>query len=87
MVASIGAIASAAQGVSYFERDGYYAKDDPEHREASAWTGRGADDLGLKGAVDPEAFRAVLEGEVPDGSGTRLGRRGRDGEIRHRPGR
>ncbi|MDE0702881.1 MAG: relaxase domain-containing protein [Rhodospirillaceae bacterium] len=87
MVASIGAIASAAQGVSYFERDGYYAKDDPEHREASAWTGRGAEELGLKGAVDPEAFRAVLEGEVPDGSGTRLGRRGRDGEIHHRPGR
>ena len=28
MVASIGKIASAAQGVSYCERDGYYARDD-----------------------------------------------------------
>ena len=33
MVASIGAIASAAQGVSYYEKDGYYAKDDAEHRQ------------------------------------------------------
>ncbi len=84
---SIGALASAAQGASYYERDGYYAKDDPEHREASAWAGRGAEELGLKGPVDPAAFRAVLEGKVPDGSGTELGRRGRDGERLHRPGR
>ena len=38
---SIGARSSAAQGASYYERDGYYAKDDPEHRAASAWHGRG----------------------------------------------
>ncbi len=84
---SIGALASASQGASYYERDGYYAKDDPEHREASAWAGNGADDLGLKGPVDADTFRAVLEGRVPDGSGKQLGRRGRDGEILHRPGR
>ena len=84
---SIGALASAAQGASYYERDGYYAKDDPEHRAASAWAGRGAEELGLEGPVDPEIFRQVLEGRVPDGSGQELGRRGRDGEIVHRPGR
>ena len=84
---SIGAVASAAQGASYYERDGYYAKDDPEHRRLSAWVGKGAEELGLKGPVDPDAFRAVLEGRVPDGSDTRLGRRGKDGEIQHRPGR
>ena len=84
---SIGALASASQGASYYERDGYYAKDDPEHREASAWAGKGAEELGLKGPVDPGTFRAVLEGRVPDGSGRQLGRRGRDGEILHRPGR
>ena len=84
---SIGALSSAAQGASYYERDGYYAKDDPEHREASAWAGKGAEELGLKGPVDPATFRAVLEGKVPDGSGTELGRRGKDGEILHRPGR
>ena len=84
---SIGALATAAQGASYYERDGYYAKDDPEHKAASAWAGKGAEELGLKGPVDPETFKTILEGRVPDGSDTRLGRRGKDGEILHRPGR
>ena len=55
--------------------------------ELGAWCGKGAEALGLEGAVDPDVFRAALEGEVPDGSGQRLGRRIRDGEIHHRPGR
>ena len=87
MVASIGAVAAPAQGASYYARDGYYAKDDPAHLEASAWQGRGAEDLGLSGPVDPDTFRAVLEGVVPDGSGRRLGRPGKDGSFHHRPGR
>ena len=85
MVASIGAVAAPSQGVSYYERDGYYAKDDPGHRDASAWTGKGAAALGLSGPVDPDVFTAILEGRVPNGP--RLGRPGRDGEIVHRPGR
>ena len=85
MVASIGAVASPSQGVSYYERDGYYAKDDLEHREASAWAGKGAEALGLKGPVDPVTFTAILEGRVP--GGPQLGRPGKDGEIVHRPGR
>ncbi|MXW90166.1 MAG: relaxase domain-containing protein [Rhodospirillaceae bacterium] len=87
MVASIGAVASPSQGASYYERDGYYAKDSPEHLAASAWAGKGAAELGLRGPVDPGTFKAVLEGAVPDGSGKRLGRCMGDGEIRHRPGR
>ena len=87
MVVSIGTIASAAQGVSYYERDGYYARDDPRHLEASAWTGKGAEALGLRGKVEPDAFRGILEGIVPDGSGRRLGRREKDGTLSHRPGR
>ena len=87
MVVSIGTIASAAQGVSYFERDGYYTRDDREHLNASAWAGKGAEALGLRGPVDPDLFRDILEGTVPDGSGRRLGRREKDGSIAHRPGR
>ena len=87
MVASIGAIASAAQGVSYYERDGYYAKDDPGHKDASRWAGKGAADLGLAGPVDPDAFKEILEGRVPDGTGHRLGRKQKDGTLAHRPGR
>ena len=87
MVASIGAIASASQGVSYYERDGYYAQDDPAHKEASAWTGKGAGELNLAGPVEPELFKKILEGHVPDGTGDRLGRREKDGTVLHRPGR
>ncbi len=87
MVASIGAVAAPAQGASYYERDGYYARDDPDHRAASAWAGKGAAGLGLEGPVDADAFRAVLEGRIPDGSGRRLGRTGKDGAFHHRPGR
>jgi len=87
MVVSIGAISSAAQGVSYFERDGYYTKGDAEHLNASAWAGKGAEALGLRGTVGPDVFREVLEGAVPDGSGRRLGRQEKDGAITHRPGR
>ncbi len=85
MVASIGVIVSPSQGVAYYEKDGYYARDDREHREASAWVGRGVEALDLTGPVDAEIFRTVLEGRVPDGP--HLGKRGRDGEIHHRPGR
>lgn len=85
MVASIGKIVSAAQGVAYFECDGYYAKDAPEHRQASAWTGKGADALGLSGSVDPDTFTAILEGKVL--GGPQFGRRDKDGNIHHRPGR
>ena len=87
MVVSIGAVASPSQGVSYYERDGYYASGDPEHVQASAWAGKGAGALGLSGVVDPEVFRQLLEGHVPDGTGKRLGRRQKDGAIAHRPGR
>ena len=87
MVASIGAVAAPSQGAHYYEADGYYAKDSPEHLAASAWAGKGAAELGLRGPVNPDTFKAVLEGEVPDGSGKRLGRRIGNDEIHHRPGR
>ena len=79
MVASIGKIAAPAQGLGYFEKDRYYAKDDAARRGTAA--------LGLEGPVEPEAFRRVLEGEVP--GDRRLGSHEQemDGTIRHRPGR
>ena len=80
-------VASASQGISYYERDGYYAKDDPAHKESSVWVGKGAAELGLSGLVDGQVFKAVLEGKVPDGTDRQLGRKDRDGVIHHRPGR
>ena len=37
MVATVVALRSSAGAVSYFEQAGYYAKNDPEHRQASFW--------------------------------------------------
>lgn len=82
----------------YFEKDGYYAKDDLEHRKASFWYGKGAVALGLANDpaksnrmrnVAPEDFKRVLQGYVPSanqrGTDQRLGHV-RDGEHKHAPG-
>ena len=84
MVATVHELASSATAVSYYEKDGYYAKNDPEHRKASFWHGRAAVDLGLRGHVVPSRFESVLSGEVPR-TDVRLGRIV-EGERQHRPG-
>ena len=70
--------------MSYFERDGYYARNDPEHRQASFWHGGAAKALGLRAHVHPSRFEEVLSGWVP-GTDIRLGRM-REGGHEHRPG-
>ena len=53
------------------------------HRHApSAWTGKGAEALGLSSEVDRERFAQMLEGQV---AGQSLGTI-RDGAFEHRPG-
>ncbi len=84
MVATFVELNSSAVTVSYFERDGYYARNDPEHRQASFWHGEAARALGLGGHVRPKRFESVLAGYVP-GTDIRLGRK-REGEHDHRPG-
>ena len=84
MVATFFELRSSAVTVSYFEQDGYYAKNDPEHRQASFWHGGAAKALGLRGHVRPKRFESVLAGFVP-GTDIRLGRM-REGERVHRPG-
>ena len=98
MVATVVSLTSASSTVHYFRREGhglgapandderedYYARSDDEHRKASRWRGSGAAALGLRGHVEPGAFRRVLQGYVP-GTDIRLGRL-RDGEHEHRPG-
>ena len=84
MVATVTRLKAAATTVHYFEVDGYYARNDPEHRKASRWHGEAAALLGLHGTVKPKRFESVLAGYVP-GTDLRLGRL-RDGEHQHRPG-
>ena len=97
MVATIRNLTSSSATAEYFRSEGGYyvgAKGDAEslrrkreeHREASAWHGKGAAALGLKPGerVAAGKFEKLLQGHVP-GTDIRLGRR-RDGQHEHRPG-
>ncbi len=84
MVATVTRLSETASTVHYFEADGYYAKNDPVHRKASRWYGKGVEALGLHGPVKPKRFEEVLSGRIP-GTTTRLGRL-REGKHEHRPG-
>ena len=84
MVATVTRLSEAASTVHYFEADGYYAKNDKEHRKASRWHGKGVEALGIHGPVKPKRFEEVLSGRIP-GTTTRLGRL-RAGKHEHRPG-
>ena len=54
MVATVSAVSSASGATRYYERDGYYANDDPEHKKGSFWHGKAAEELGLSKQVDPK---------------------------------
>jgi conjugative relaxase-like TrwC/TraI family protein len=81
MVATISALSHASQAASYYEADvEYYAEGG---LAPSAWQGAGARALDLTGEVDPQAFRALLEGKLPHGQ--QLGTM-KEGVVQHRPG-
>ena len=84
MVGTVVVVPSSGKAVIYYVRDGYYLKNDPEHRQASFWYGDAAKALGLRAHVHPSRFEAVLSGYVP-GTDLRLGRM-REGQHEHRPG-
>lgn len=54
------------RAASYYEdsADDYYSKEG----DASAWQGKGAETLGLDGAVSSERFRELLAGEIKPGA-------------------
>ena len=84
MTATVVVVRSSGKAVIYYERDAYYARNDPEHRQASFWYGDAAKALGLRAHVHPSRFEAVLSGYVA-GTDLRLGRM-REGQHEHRPG-
>lgn len=82
---SIKNITDSKAAVSYFEKDDYYAGKDAGGDSEGQWWGAGADAMGLSGAVDREQFKALLDGELPDG--TVLGTvREKGGDKVHKPG-
>lgn len=63
---NLAAVGSASGAGEYYSQDNYYTTS--ELTEASEWYGRGAEALGLQGAVEEQAFVEVLSGKLPDGS-------------------
>ena len=63
---NLAAVGSASGAGEYYSQDNYYTTS--ELTEASEWYGRGAETLGLQGAVEEQAFVDVLSGKLPDGS-------------------
>ncbi|MGK2931756.1 MAG: MobF family relaxase, partial [Solirubrobacterales bacterium] len=63
---SVASVGSAGGAANYFAKDDYYLGDGPG--ELSEWGGEGAAALGLSGNVTKEAFEALLNGRLPDGT-------------------
>jgi len=81
---SISKITSSKAASSYYEKDDYYAKDDPNHQKQSEWMGNGSSTLGLEGEVLKEDFQKILAGKLPNG---RILGKNKDGEFVHDAGR
>ena len=65
MVAMLTSIKSSFSTVQYFQQDGYYAKNDPEHQQASKLYSKGADEIELADhVVEPRDFEEILSNEV-----------------------
>ena len=63
---SVATVRSAKGAAGYFAADNYYSPGEAE--TSGEWFGKGAEALGLTGAVDKETFEALLKGSLPDGS-------------------
>ncbi|WP_306097123.1 MobF family relaxase [Qipengyuania flava] len=70
---SVANVRSAGGAANYFANDNYYTRADADR--SGIWVGKGAELLGLSGAVDGKAFEAILRGELP--TGERIGHQGK----------
>lgn len=62
---------SSFQAAHYYEKDDYYDQELSQDKDSNLftpqWYGKGAERLGLKGAIESHDFQTVLEGYAPDG--------------------
>lgn len=80
---SLAKVGNTKKAAGYYNSpDKYYDKDSGDI--GSSWGGKGAEALGLNGAVNTDDFVRLLEGRV--NSETHLGKVGSGGEIEHVPG-
>ena len=76
---SVALVRSAGGAANYFAADNYYTRADADR--SGQWLGKGAERLGLSGAIDPKTFEALLRGILPDGRSV-----GRPGQLHRRQG-
>lgn len=81
---SVSKVKNSKGASHYFEKDDYYAKDDPNHQKLSSWYGKGAELLGLNGQINIKQFQKILEGKLPNKQQIGLFK---DGKIVHDAGR
>jgi conjugative relaxase-like TrwC/TraI family protein len=62
---SMSAVSGGSAAASYYSSDNYYTAE--QAAEASAWAGKAAEALGLKGPVDEQTFADILDGKLPTG--------------------
>ena len=80
---SIATLRSASQASNYYDSMDYYTNNSKQNN--SCWFGVGAKNLNLEGAVEPEIFKNLLKGELPDGTIMYKGYNAK-GEKTRRPG-
>ena len=77
MVATVVELRSSAMAVTYYERDGYYAKNDPEHRQARLLVRGRGQGAGAQGPRAPVALHLGAVGiRAGDGHASRPDARG-----------
>ena len=84
---SLKAIKNASDAAVYFtEKDNYYFSGEKDIIGAFEWHGKGADALGLHGAIDKNVFARILEGKLPNGEVVGLQKFQPNTTAKHRPG-
>ncbi len=68
----------------YLKQDGNYYIEDVNEKELYQWMGKGAERLGLVGAIDPKDHADVYNGVLP--GNIVVGKRNQDGTLAGRPG-
>lgn len=73
---TLAKVSSGAQAAAYYEKaDDYYSRDSAP----SQWAGQGAKALELRGEVDADTFRELLDGKLPNGAAIQNAASGRRG--------
>jgi len=80
---TVATLKSPSQASNYYEHADYYTKE--EQQNNSCWFGVGAKNLKLEGTVDPDIFKKLLQGELPDGTLMQKGYNAK-GQEKRRPG-